>query len=660
MKRLSVLLTLFILLFTPLAVRANTYSRILSFGDDFSDNGQADDFGFIHYSNGLIWAEYLATGMSVPLFDMAYGGATTGWDNPAVKLEDPVHYVDNTLGLQWQVNKYLTGLSPIVPSNTLVTVWAGANDYLQGRSPAVAASNVVLAIQTLADHGGQNFLVPNLYDIGFTPALIAQGPIAQAAARLWCQQFNGNLAADLLTLKSNPAYATVNLYTLDTYSLLNAIIANPAAYGFTNVTQNGNYSPPPGYLFWDATHLTTHAHFLLAQEAWVVLPTTPNHPPIANAGTGQTLHVGNLVTLDGSASSDQDGDYPLTYSWQFVSRPAGSGAVLSGPNTVNPSFTPDKAGGYTIQLIVTDSKGASSSPSLVTVSTLNTAPIAEAGNDQPIIKKGYPIQLNGTQSYDPDGDPITYSWSILVKPAGSTASLSNANSPTPTITPDVYGTYSIQLKVMDSWGAVGTDTVTLSINNLKPVANAGQNQSLTLGDTALLDGSASSDPNGDPLSYTWSLSSVPVGSTASIANTSAVQTSFIPDLSGTYVVSLKVNDGLLDSDPSNITITVVVTPSVVTDILQEAIDTVNSWDPNVFKNKNMANALTNKFNTVIQMVIQGKYADAIDALQYDILQKTDGCVKQGFPDKNDWITNCQDQQELYWIIINLINALKKL
>ncbi len=76
-------------------------------------------------------------------------------------------------------------------------------------------------------------------------------------------------------------------------------------------------------------------------------------PPVANAGSDQTVSVTQAVTLDGSASSDIDGD-PLTYQWKFVSRPGGSTAALSSQTAVNPSFTADKAGTYTVQLIVND------------------------------------------------------------------------------------------------------------------------------------------------------------------------------------------------------------------------------------------------------------------------------------------------------------------
>jgi phospholipase/lecithinase/hemolysin len=255
-----------ILLIIPSGVLAATYSTILSFGDSLTDNGPADGFGIQHYTNGSVWVEDMASYYSVPLMDMAFGGATSGIDDPAAGA--PI------LGLQWQVNTYLTGISNTVPSNTLITVWAGANDFLQHRAPDEAAANVVLALTNLAAAGGQYFLVANLPDIGLTPQF--RGTSFESMATAWSQAFNADLAMDLQTLEL--AHSADNFYTLDTYDLLDAVIANPAAYGFTNVTDSGNMSPPPGYLFWDTIHPTAQAHLYLADAAEALIGTEVPEP----------------------------------------------------------------------------------------------------------------------------------------------------------------------------------------------------------------------------------------------------------------------------------------------------------------------------------------------------------------------------------------------
>lgn len=92
---------------------------------------------------------------------------------------------------------------------------------------------------------------------------------------------------------------------------------------------------------------------------------TPNQTPVANAGPDQTVSVDDTVTLDGSGSSDADGD-PLTYQWLFVSQPEGSAASLSDLSAVNPAFVVDVAGTYVVQLIVNDGT-VDSDPDTVTI-----------------------------------------------------------------------------------------------------------------------------------------------------------------------------------------------------------------------------------------------------------------------------------------------------
>ena len=94
----------------------------------------------------------------------------------------------------------------------------------------------------------------------------------------------------------------------------------------------------------------------------------------------------------------------------------------------------------------------------------------------------------------------------------------------------------------------------VTAQNSPPVANAGPDQNVSVGATVSLNGSGSSDVDGNPLTYSWSLISVPPGSGATLVNPTAVNPTFVADMPGTYVVQLIVNDGLVDSAPDEVVI----------------------------------------------------------------------------------------------------------
>lgn len=190
--------------------------------------------------------------------------------------------------------------------------------------------------------------------------------------------------------------------------------------------------------------------------------------------------------------------------------------------------------------------------------------------------------------------------------------------------------------------------VLVGFENIKPVANAGTSQSVEIHTTVTLDGSGSTDANGDALSYQWSLISVPEGSASTITNPSAKITTFIPDKPGTYVVQLIVNDGTVGSDPSTVQIQVITAETAAILAIQSCETDIASLDPGVFKNSNMQNTLINKLHAVIASIEAGDYNEALGQLKNDILGKTDGCAKSGEPDKNDWILECEAQKYGRW------------
>ena len=186
-----------------------------------------------------------------------------------------------------------------------------------------------------------------------------------------------------------------------------------------------------------------------------------NVAPVANAGPDQGGKApGSLITLNGNASFDANGD-PLTYSWS-LSTPAGSAAILANPTSVSPTFTVDRAGDYVVQLIVNDGT-ENSVPDSVIINTSNVAPVANAGTDQLGLTPGS-IPLDGNGSSDANGDPLTYAWTFISKPAGSTATLVNPISASPTLEADLAGSYEVQLIVNDGTVNGVSDSVIITTN----------------------------------------------------------------------------------------------------------------------------------------------------------------------------------------------------
>jgi hypothetical protein len=373
---------------------------------------------------------------------------------------------------------------------------------------------------------------------------------------------------------------------------------------------------------------------------------------------------GNVYVTGGSYSSGTDADYAtVKYDTNgnelWVARyngPANSSDSPLGPLAI----ALDNIGNV---YVTGESYGSGTDYDYATIKysqLANQPPVADAGPDQALLELGTTVTLDGDQSYDDEGDPITYWWTIAEMPAGSAAVLSNPTSAWPSFEADVYGDYIIELVVSDPWASSDPDTVTVSFDNIKPVADAGDNQAVIVGDTVNLDGSGSTDVNFDLLTYSWSFLSLPEGSLAVLFDADTVNPSFTADEVGTYVVSLVVNDGLLDSDADTVSIEAISSYDALVQILLELIDRVNLLPEESLKNKNLKKALTNKINDVLAMVDEGLYVEALDKLQKDILGKTDGCATNTQPDKNDWITTCPEQGQVYPLIMEAIELLGNL
>jgi hypothetical protein len=188
-----------------------------------------------------------------------------------------------------------------------------------------------------------------------------------------------------------------------------------------------------------------------------IIVASANSVPVANAGAAQSVLTGATATLDGTGSTDANGD-TLTYSW-ILSAPTGSLATLTDSTASKPAFLADVTGTYVASLIVSDGKANSVVASTrVTAATANTAPVASAGTAQTVTVTAT-VTLDGTASTDANGDTLTYKWVLSTKPTGSSTVLLLSTTSKPTFVPDTVGVYVATLIVNDGLADSASATV---------------------------------------------------------------------------------------------------------------------------------------------------------------------------------------------------------
>jgi hypothetical protein len=311
---------------------------------------------------------------------------------------------------------------------------------------------------------------------------------------------------------------------------------------------------------------------LLNELSWVGSVAIPR----AAAGLDVAVDEGAEVMLDGSGSS-YEGDETLVYTWTQI---AGTPVTLSDPNAVSPSFTAPlvEAGGETLTFRLTLDAGDLTDNDTVSVSVIdvfnNHQPVADAGDDQSVAE-GAPVALDGSNSFDIDGDVITFSWTQV---SGAAVSLNNATTATPNFTAPLYevggavgvvDTLIFELTVDDGLVADSpadgynlgdnVSTVTVEITNINnpPVADAGLNQTINENTMVYLTGAASSDPDGDLLTFAWSQTS---GTPVTLDNPNSDSPSFVAPFVSTggetLTFELVVDDGFGGSDAMSVDINV--------------------------------------------------------------------------------------------------------
>ena len=275
-KRFSIVVLAVLFLTTP--AFSATYTSVVVYGDSLSDNGNlylatgktlpaSPPYYEGRRSNGPVAVEYMAAALGAPLIDFAWIGATTGIGNYADGGTVTSMGGYNLPGMTTAYNATRASLGAFT-SGGLFVVWGGPNDILAPSpldTPAEiisrAVSNELAIVMDLKGLGAKSILVPGMPDLGLTPYFQSLGGAAAAQGTFFADAFNSALQAAL------PA----DVLYFDTAGLMRALVNNPAAYGFTDVTDPcfdgstvcGN---PDQYLFYDDFHPTTAADKIIAMS----------------------------------------------------------------------------------------------------------------------------------------------------------------------------------------------------------------------------------------------------------------------------------------------------------------------------------------------------------------------------------------------------------
>ena len=244
-----------------------------------------------------------------------------------------------------------------------------------------------------------------------------------------------------------------------------------------------------------------------------------NDQPVAIAGADIAVAPGEVFTLSSLASFDRDGDITAT-RWDIQ----GANPILNDPDITQ---SIEKPGVYVVTLTVTDNSTASNRTAQDDlVIHVNQTPVAEAGSNQ--FSGDLRIVLDAGASADPDGDGLTYSWN-----------LGDGNTAQGAVVEHTYetgGIYPVLLTINDGRGLANskdTDALTITLNRL-PMAAAGDDRQVCVGDIVVFDASRSDDPDNGLLSYKWAFGD---GVTSQLINPTKTYLN-----AGIYSVSLKVTD----------------------------------------------------------------------------------------------------------------------
>ena len=278
---------------------AGSISSVIVYGDSLSDNGNlyaaVGQPGPPYYngrvSNGPVAVEQLASALNVPLVDFAFAGATTGVGNTLDGGSTTSLGIDHLPGMLTEFNSVPSQATIPANPNGLYIVWGGPNDFSSLPSNATQAqiaaaingsvADLLTIVNGLRSQGITDILVPGMPDLGLTPEYLSEGKVASEEATALTTLFNETLVSQL------PAGTKY----FNTQGLLETIVSDPSAYGFTNVTQacftgTSLCSDPNSYLFFDSEHPTTYADSIVAKDFLSVVTPEPASVLLAVFGLG--------------------------------------------------------------------------------------------------------------------------------------------------------------------------------------------------------------------------------------------------------------------------------------------------------------------------------------------------------------------------------------
>ena len=372
-----------------------SYGAIYAFGDSLSDAGNLSitttvtgatepvsppyfktQYGPISgnvFSNGPTWVQDLSIALGLGTLapsmaagtDFAYGGAQTG--STPQNASDPTI---QAISLPTQLAEFQTGVH--TPSaSALYTLSIGSDDLLailsttglstsqQSTDVTDAVANEVTFVKQLVADGAKNLLVLNVPDLGKAPDVTTglvngsntPSALLDAQASQLASEYNTSLDSQLASVTG-----TSSLHVIDAYTLVDNAVANPAAYGLTNVTSpvwSGNYTSASSgtlatssvaaqdqYLFWDHLHPTETGHQAVADLAEQQLSGTPvlsvedttTGQPVSAVGQPYTGPVSNLQQQYINITPDSLNISVNTPNW-FIHSGSGNDAIAASSGT---------------------------------------------------------------------------------------------------------------------------------------------------------------------------------------------------------------------------------------------------------------------------------------------------------------------------------------